>query len=149
MPCPSPLLLPTLPPSCPVLQARRKGRLNAAFVAGAGYGSDDDGVYRAAAAVDAATGVTEGGYDSDDAADGAAARGRGDVEALAALQHDGIVYAPFNKDFYEVAPDVAAMSHAEVGAGPMKLGATTCSYLIDRRQTGWSRKLCCGRNPAA
>lgn len=40
-----------------------------------------------------------------------------DVEALAALEHDGIAYSEFNKDFYEEAPDIAALTHAQVG-GP-------------------------------
>ncbi len=52
-------------------QARKRGQLNANFVAaaaaGSGYGSDDEGVRRMAAAVDAATGAPGAGYDSDDA----------------------------------------------------------------------------------
>ena len=52
-------------------QARKRGQLNANFVAaaaaGSGYGSDDEGVRRMAAAVDAATGAPGTGYDSDDA----------------------------------------------------------------------------------
>jgi ATP-dependent RNA helicase DDX42 len=126
-----------------VLQARRKGRLNAAFVAGAGYGSDDEGVYRAAAAVDAATGAEGGGYDSDDVADGAAARSR-DIESLAALQHEGITYAPFNKDFYEEAADVAAMSHAEVGGGQgRRRGGLKACTLLRRQQQGGGREPLC------
>ena len=55
-------------PLRPPMQARKRGQLNAAFVAGAaaGGGDDDAGVYRVAAAVDAATGAGAG-YDSDDA----------------------------------------------------------------------------------
>lgn len=44
----------------------------------------------------------------------AAAGQKRDIEALAALEHDGIKYAAFNKDFYEEAPEVFAMSHQEV-----------------------------------
>lgn len=63
-------LSPANPDACPCTQARKRGQLNTAFVAaaaaGGGYGSDDEGVRRMAAAVDAAAG-TGGGYDSDDA----------------------------------------------------------------------------------
>lgn len=53
-----------------------------------------------------------GDYDSDDELAGK----RKDVEALAALEHDGIAYSEFNKDFYEEAPAVAAMTPAQVRA---------------------------------
>lgn len=46
----------------------------------------------------------------------ATAGAKKDIESLAALEHGGITYAPFNKDFYEVAPDIAAMPLAEVRA---------------------------------
>lgn len=49
----------------------------------------------------------------------AAGQGQGqkrDIESLAALEHDGIKYPPFNKDFYEEAPQVAAMSQQEVSS---------------------------------
>ena len=52
-------------------QARKRGQLNANFVAAAaavsGYGSDDEGVRRIESAVDEATGAPGAGYESDDA----------------------------------------------------------------------------------
>lgn len=51
-----------------------------------------------------------GDYDSEDELAGK----KKDVEALAALEHDGIAYAEFNKDFYDEAPEVAAMTPAQV-----------------------------------
>ncbi len=38
-----------------------------------------------------------------------------DVESLAALEHEGISYAEFNKDFYDEAPEITALTHAQVG----------------------------------
>ncbi|PRW59097.1 DEAD-box ATP-dependent RNA helicase 24 [Chlorella sorokiniana] len=108
------------------VQARKRGQLNANFVAaaaaGSGYGSDDEGVRRMAAAVDAATGAPGAGYDSDDAGV------KKDIEALAALDHDGMAYADFNKDFYEESPEVAAMSHPEVAEYRRQLGVRVSGF---------------------
>ncbi|PSC74148.1 DEAD-box ATP-dependent RNA helicase 24 [Micractinium conductrix] len=98
------------------VQARRKGQLNTAFVAAASArgGDGDAAVYAAAEAADAAAaGTRAGGYDSED--EKAGAGGKRDIEALAALDHGGVQYSDFNKDFYEEAPEVAAMPPQECG----------------------------------
>lgn len=43
-----------------------------------------------------------------------AAHSRRDVEALTALDHDSIKYETLLKDFYDPAPEVAAMSEGQV-----------------------------------
>lgn len=111
------------------VKARRRGQLNAVFVAGAAAGraagGDEEDVYKMAAAVDAATGAAAGGdYDSDDELAGK----RKDVEALAALEHDGIAYSEFNKDFYEEAPAVAAMTPAQVNEYRRQLGMRVSGF---------------------
>jgi hypothetical protein len=45
-----------------------------------------------------------------------------DVESLAALEHDGITYSEFNKDFYDESPEIFAMSQAEVSGGAGRQG---------------------------
>lgn len=64
------LAAPCPGPRSSACQARKRGQLNATFVAGAaaaaGYGDEDADVYTAAAAADAATGAAAAGYDSDD-----------------------------------------------------------------------------------
>ncbi|EFN57854.1 hypothetical protein CHLNCDRAFT_6836, partial [Chlorella variabilis] len=51
-----------------------------------------------------------------------------DVEALAALEHDGIAYSEFNKDFYEEAPDIAALTHAQVAEYRRQLGMRVSGF---------------------
>ncbi|KAI3438924.1 hypothetical protein D9Q98_001338 [Chlorella vulgaris] len=104
------------------MEARKRGQLNASFVAAAGYGSGDEGVYKAAAAVDAAAGAGAPEYDSDDAGT------KKDVESLAALEHDGITYSEFNKDFYDESPEIFAMSQAEVADYRRQLGVRVSGF---------------------
>lgn len=40
-----------------------------------------------------------------------------EIEALPALDHEAMSYAPFNKDFYEEAAAIRAMSHQEASKG--------------------------------
>ncbi|KAL4424909.1 hypothetical protein ABPG77_009638 [Micractinium sp. CCAP 211/92] len=111
------------------VKARRRGQLNSVFVAGAAAGrapgGDVEDVYKVAAAVDAATGAGAGcDYDSEDELAGK----KKDVEALAALEHDGIAYAEFNKDFYDEAPEVAAMAPAQVNEYRRQLGMRVSGF---------------------
>ncbi|KXZ52716.1 hypothetical protein GPECTOR_8g110 [Gonium pectorale] len=88
-------------------QLVRKPKGGAAAGGGGGYDSDEE-VYATAKALESGTG---GGDDDDDEGGG---RGRG-VEALAPLDHGSMLYAPFAKDFYDEAPEIAALSDAEGG----------------------------------
>lgn len=72
----------------------------------AGYNSDEE-VYAAAKAVDA--GLLE--YDEDD---NPVVVDRKRIEPIAALDHSGIDYEAFNKDFYEEKPSVSGMSEEDV-----------------------------------
>ncbi|PSC72915.1 DEAD-box ATP-dependent RNA helicase 24 [Micractinium conductrix] len=110
-------------------KARRKGQLNTAFVAAASArgGDGDAAVYAAAEAADAAAaGTRAGGYDSED--EKAGAGGKRDIEALAALDHGGVQYSDFNKDFYEEAPEVAAMPPQEVAEYRRQLGVRVSGF---------------------
>ena len=82
----------------------------------AGYGSDDED-RAVAAAVDAAAG--RGGGDADD---DSASRLAGTVPSLTPANHEAAGYAPFNKDLYEPAPEIAALSPADVAARRTALG---------------------------
>ncbi|KAK1317139.1 DEAD-box ATP-dependent RNA helicase 24 [Acorus calamus] len=72
----------------------------------AGYDSDEE-VYAAAKAVDA--GMVE--YDSDD---NPVVLDKRKIEPIPALDHSGIDYEPFNKDFYEEKASISGMSDEEV-----------------------------------
>ncbi|GKC55379.1 DEAD-box ATP-dependent RNA helicase 24, partial [Tanacetum coccineum] len=72
----------------------------------AGYNSDEE-VYAAAKAVDA--GLLE--YDEDD---NPIVLDRKRIEPIAALDHSGIDYEAFNKDFYDEKPSVSGMSEQDV-----------------------------------
>ncbi len=63
--------------------------------------------------------LESGGGAEDDDEEGAAVAGgsRRAVESLAPLDHGSMEYAPFAKDFYEEAPELARMTDAEVGVG--------------------------------
>jgi hypothetical protein len=105
-------------------QARKQAGATGAFVAAAvsasGYNSDEE-VYATAKALDAAGDV---GYDSDDAP--AARADAKDVGPIPPLDHSSIAYDEFAKDFYQPAPEVAAMTLAEARGAP-SLTAAMCS----------------------
>ncbi|MEW5317982.1 MAG: hypothetical protein WDW38_009236 [Sanguina aurantia] len=97
-------------PGADYLARRAPGSGSAVGPAVAGgfeYDSDDE-VYATAAALELAA----GGNDPDGLL--AAAHSRRDVEALTALDHDSMKYEALLKDFYDPAPEVAAMSEGQV-----------------------------------
>ncbi|MEW5300537.1 MAG: hypothetical protein WDW36_003465 [Sanguina aurantia] len=97
-------------PGADYLARRAPGSGSAVGPAAAGgfeYDSDDE-VYATAAALELAA----GGNDPDGLL--AAAHSRRDVEALTALDHDSMKYEALLKDFYDPAPEVAAMSEGQV-----------------------------------
>lgn len=68
-----------------------------------------------------------GGAADDDDEEGAAGAGsRRAVESLAPLDHGSMEYAPFAKDFYEEAPELARMADAEVGNFACGWGGEEC-----------------------
>eukprot|EP00873_Tetraselmis_striata_P024869 jgi/Tetstr1/445133/TSEL_032931.t1 len=94
------------------LEARKKSKGSAVASAfhGTGYNSDEE-VY---ATADAMAAGAEVEYDAND--NPIVAGGKRSVEPLAALDHSAIEYWDFNKEFYSVSKEIAALADHEVNA---------------------------------
>ncbi|GIL70856.1 hypothetical protein Vretimale_3928 [Volvox reticuliferus] len=109
-------------PAAEYMEVRKPKSISAATAADHGYDSDQE-VYATAKAL-------EGGADDDDEEETAGARRN--VEALAPLDHSAMVYAPFAKDFYEEAPEIVAMTDAEVAAYRRELEIRVSGFDVPR-----------------
>ena len=57
---------------------------------------------------------------------------KGKVDALAAVDHEAVEYAPFNKDFYTVAQSVKEMTEEEVAAYRRRLNVRCSGFDVPR-----------------
>ncbi|GIL46805.1 hypothetical protein Vafri_3686 [Volvox africanus] len=110
-------------PATEYMEVRKPKSLGAATAADNGYDSDQE-VYATAKAL-------EDGADEEDEEE-ATAGARRNVEALAPLDHSTMVYAPFAKDFYEEAPEIVAMTDAEVAACRRELEIRVSGFDVPR-----------------